>query len=398
MYKKIKKCYFPAVLLNCMFFLYITLSIELLFSASTECVFSDAKEGRLYTAAEGQTLCFSLANTANATNTEVTLKKDDKYLIFKVKNRLVTLKGEYAQSHSQVVPKITNSGAINLGKATKSHSGKYTLEIFLSNGTLQNKVTVHLNVQAPVSKPNVSQTCLSPEQSVVCCSTEGDGVEFIWSLDNNILEQTRAESTNKPTSEVSNVTISLHGQLTGNLACITQNDISREQTVIQLRSCRAPVSKPEVSQTCLSPEQSVVCCSTEGDGVEFIWSLDDNILIQTRAESTNKPTSEVSNVTISLHGQLTGNLACITQNDISSEQTVIQLRSCKGSIHPPSFTVTVAVIGSVCALLLLRALILYVRHLHKTPRPVAVEDNAEYEIVCYTVTMTPAKERRLYAK
>ncbi|XP_055358043.1 uncharacterized protein LOC114869344 isoform X2 [Betta splendens] len=153
----------------------------------------------------------------------------------------------------------------------------------------------------------------------------------------------------------------------------------------------APVSNPKVSQTCLSPEQSVVCCSTEGDGVEFIWSLDNNILIQTRAESTNKPTSEVSNVTISLHGQLTGNLACITQNDISSEQTVIQLRSCKGSIHPPSVTVTVAVIVSVCALLLLLALILYVR-------PVAVEDNAQYEIVYYTVTMTPAKERRLYAK
>ncbi|XP_055358066.1 uncharacterized protein LOC121202735 [Betta splendens] len=264
-----------------------------------------------------------------------------------------------------------------------------TLDVVFHKGFI--KVFI---VPDPVSKPEVSQTCLSPEQSVVCCSTEGDGVEFIWSLDNNILIQTRAESTNKPTSEVSNVTISLHGQLTGNLACITQNDISSEQTVIQLRSCKAPVSKPEVSQTCLSPEQSVVCCSTEGDGVEFIWRLNNNILIQTRAESTNKPTSEVSNVTISLHGQLTGNLACITQNDISSEQTVIQLRSCRGSIHSPFVTVTVAVIASVCTLLLRLALFLYVRHLHKTPRPVADEDNGENEIVYSDVRVKSATERR----
>ncbi|XP_029029340.1 uncharacterized protein LOC114869339 [Betta splendens] len=158
---------------------------------------------------------------------------------------------------------------------------------------------------------------------------------------------------------------------------------------------QAPVSKPEVSQTCLSPKQSVVCCSTEGDGVEFIWSLDDNILEQTRAESTNKSTSEVSNVTISLHGQLTGNLACITQNDISSEQTVIQLRSCKGSIHPLWLTVTAAVIASVCALLLLLALILCMRHLHKTPRTVTVdEDNYENELTYSNVRVKSAKERR----
>ncbi|XP_055358041.1 uncharacterized protein LOC114869343 isoform X1 [Betta splendens] len=152
---------------------------------------------------------------------------------------------------------------------------------------------------------------------------------------------------------------------------------------------QAPVSKPNVSQTCLSPEQSVVCCSTEGDGVEFIWSLDNNILIQTRAESTNKPTSEVSNVTISLHGQLTGNLACITQNNISSEQTVIQLRSCKGPIcHPPSVTVTAAVVASVCTLLLLLVPFLCIRHLHKTPRPVAVEGKTNtFFPFCYLILL-----------
>ncbi|GLD46651.1 uncharacterized protein AKAME5_000098700 [Lates japonicus] len=36
----------------------------------------------------------------------------------------------------------------------------------------------------------------------------------------------------------------------------------------------APVSKPDVSQTCLSPEQMAVSCSSDGDGVEFILTLD----------------------------------------------------------------------------------------------------------------------------
>lgn len=114
-----------------------------MFLGSTECMFSEPSKGQ-YFGTEGQTLCFQLPNTAN---TEITLKKDDKHLILKVKNQIVILKGEYAESCSQNQSKLSNSGTFNLGKAIKRDSGNYTLEEFRSNGALLKKVTVHLEIQ-----------------------------------------------------------------------------------------------------------------------------------------------------------------------------------------------------------------------------------------------------------
>lgn len=92
----------------------------------------------------------------------------------------------------------------------------------------------------------------------------------------------------------------------------------------------APVSKPAISQTCLSPEQKTVSCFSEGDEVEFTLSLHDNSLIQTRPKKTDK--HNVLNIAISLHGQLMGILTCIVQNNVSREQRVIRLRSCTGRV------------------------------------------------------------------
>lgn len=161
---------------------------------------------------------------------------------------------------------------------------------------------------------------------------------------------------------------------------------------------KAPVSKPNVSQTCLSPEQMKVICSSEGDEVEFILTLDGHLVTQIRDHSqtssswtTDTPSlagSEdkqhklgVSSVAISLHGQLTGNFTCKAQNNVSREETVIHLKSCKGCISHLSL-VTVAVIASVATLLLVLAVFLGVKHLNKKTKPTAInEDNAEDEIV-----------------
>lgn len=111
----------------------------------------------------------------------------------------------------------------------------------------------------------------------------------------------------------------------------------------------APVSKPAVSQMCLSPEQMIVSCSSEGDVVKLILNLDGLLLMETRGHSQslsswtsnmqplvvnktehNKP--GVSDVTISLHGQPTGNLMCQVWNNVSRDETVIHLKSCKGTV------------------------------------------------------------------
>ncbi|MED6259246.1 hypothetical protein ATANTOWER_019609 [Ataeniobius toweri] len=85
-----------------------------------------------------------------------------------------------------------------------------------------------------------------------------------------------------------------------------------------------PVSHPAMFQACLSPEQRIVNCSAEGEDTEFSFSLDNNPLIQTKAGSLKN-----KSVTISLSGQLTGNLHCKVQNKVSSKRTVINLTSCK---------------------------------------------------------------------
>ncbi|XP_047464014.1 uncharacterized protein LOC125021831 [Mugil cephalus] len=127
-----------------------------------------------------------------------------------------------------------NNGTLKLNKASREDSGDYLLETFNStSGQRLNEIRIHVEIQAPVSKLAVSQTCLSPEQMKVSCSSEGDGAEIILHLDNNSLIHSRATAKHN----VSNVTVSLHGQLTGNLTCDAQNNISREQTVIQLTSC-----------------------------------------------------------------------------------------------------------------------------------------------------------------
>ncbi|XP_038563556.1 uncharacterized protein LOC119894916 [Micropterus salmoides] len=235
-----------------MIFLYViftALTKTALGKGSIECNFSERSGAQQCFGAVGQLLIFHLPN---ATNTEVKLTKDDKYLILKiVKNQTVTLHEEYANQFER----FTN-GTIKLGKAMKRHSGDYLLEEFGSNGVSLKKVKVHLEIQAPVLKPAVSQMCLSQEEMNISCSSEGDGVEFILTLDGHSLIQSRGHSHspsnwtanmqsvagNKTELRVSNVTISLQGQLTGNLQCNVWNNVSRDETVIHLQSCKDFVS------------------------------------------------------------------------------------------------------------------------------------------------------------
>ena len=97
----------------------------------------------------------------------------------------------------------------------------------------------------------------------------------------------------------------------------------------------APVSVPAVSQTCSSPEKMTVKCSSEGDAVEFILTLNGHLLIQTRNHSLALSTAErpsVSHVSIDLQGQLTGNFMCQVWNNVSRHETSIKLTACKGTV------------------------------------------------------------------
>ncbi|KAM6983504.1 uncharacterized protein LKV04_011453 [Tautogolabrus adspersus] len=221
---------------------------------SIECHFSEATGSHQCYGAVGQLLVFHLSNTAE---TEIRLKKDKQHLILKLNNNQIEKQHEeYANQ-----PELFTKGRFEFGKATKNHSGDYTLEEHSLNGTLIRKVNVHLEIKAPVSKPAVSQMCLSPEQINISCSSEGDGVEFILTLDGNLLVQTRdnsqflnssraniqsltATKTTQDKPSLTHITTSLHGQLIGNVTCIVWNNVSREETVVHLTIC--PVHRLQV--------------------------------------------------------------------------------------------------------------------------------------------------------
>ncbi|XP_041864892.1 uncharacterized protein LOC121654718 [Melanotaenia boesemani] len=144
---------------------------------------------------------------------------------------------------------IYKNGIFLVGKTTREISGNYQMETHSDNdGILLQKINFSLKILAPVSEPIVSQTCLTAEQMTVSCSAEGDETEFTLSLDSNELIRTRSGKAEDP-----NVTISLHGQLVGNLVCNVQNNVSKQQTVFHLTSCTGASS-----HFCLLPVAAAV--------------------------------------------------------------------------------------------------------------------------------------------
>ncbi|XP_019120091.2 uncharacterized protein LOC109139802 [Larimichthys crocea] len=232
--------------MHSIYMIFTALATTTLAKGSIECNFSEPAGARCFGIA-GQPLLFHLTNTANP---DIRLTKDDKFPILKVKNHNVTQNKEYVNHFA-----FFTNGTFKLGNAMKKHSGDYLLTEHGSDGVLLRNVTVHLEIQVPVSKPAVSQMCLSPEQMNISCSAEGDRVEFILTLDSFLLMQTRGNSQSPSSStmntqspagsktgpdkaSVSTITISLNGQLTGNLMCQVWNNVGKEETVIQLKRCQ----------------------------------------------------------------------------------------------------------------------------------------------------------------
>ncbi|CAI5642992.1 unnamed protein product [Oreochromis niloticus] len=149
---------------------------------------------------------------------------------------------------------------------------------------------------------------------------------------------------------------------------------STNGSLLHTKNIYLDIQEPATSQLCLSPEQKIISCSSEGDEVEFMLSLDDNLLLQTTTKSTEK--HSISKVTVTLHGQLVGKLACIVQNNVSSGQKIIHVTSCTGTV------VTVAVVASIGTLLLVLAVFFGVKHFNKKTDPMTVnKDHSEDNII-----------------
>ncbi|XP_071317620.1 cell adhesion molecule CEACAM5-like [Trachinotus anak] len=200
-----------------------------------ECKLSEATGAQQCLGALGEPLIFYLPT---GTNKQSVLTKDT-HIILKVTNNTGVINSKYSDRSA-----FFTNGTFKLETVTKEDSGDYLLETHrLTDGVLLHKNNINLQIQAPVSEPAVSQMCLSLEQMKVSCCSEGDGVEFVLTLDSNLLIQTRAGSTDKQlTANVPKITIILHGQLTGVLTCNVRNNFSREETFVHLTNCKASIS------------------------------------------------------------------------------------------------------------------------------------------------------------
>ncbi|XP_064860650.1 SLAM family member 7-like [Oncorhynchus nerka] len=187
----------------------------------------------------GESLSLQLA--ADSSNEEIQLKKDfTRILHFKT--------GEAWKSklHQDYVNRseFFYNGTFRLDRVIEEDSGDYQLEIHNSEGILLRKVNMLLEIQAPVSEPVLSHLCLPHGETVVTCSSEGDGLQYSWTLNGQNLTRSVAYD------HYQNSVIILKSDVTETLTCMVQNKVSNSNSTIHLLACPVVSSQfPSVAVT-----------------------------------------------------------------------------------------------------------------------------------------------------
>ncbi|CAB1333189.1 unnamed protein product, partial [Coregonus sp. 'balchen'] len=119
-------------------------------------------------AALGGSLSFRL--TANTSDEKITLKKGHKRILhFKTGE---DWRSKFPQDYVNR-SEFFNNGTFRLDRVTQDNSGDYLLEIYNSEGTLLCRVNVLLEIQ----------------ETMVTCSSEGDGLQYSWTLNGQNLSR-----------------------------------------------------------------------------------------------------------------------------------------------------------------------------------------------------------------
>ncbi|XP_046899045.1 hepatocyte cell adhesion molecule-like [Hypomesus transpacificus] len=171
---------------------------------------------------------FFLHLTSDTTGKDIRLNKEKESLVFRFTNNVSkVLDPDYMNRI-----KFFTNGTFWLDSAVRTDRGLYQLEVFNPDGNLFQKVNMTLDIQVPVSEPVLSLICLSGGETQVTCSSEGEPVEYRWSLAGQSL--TKIDSSNQSHHTT---TITLQGHMTGSVTCEVQNDVSTNSNTIQLSAC-----------------------------------------------------------------------------------------------------------------------------------------------------------------
>ncbi|XP_065814682.1 uncharacterized protein [Labrus bergylta] len=116
-----------------------------------------------------------------------------------------------------------SNGTFRINDLSRNDGGEYTLEFYKDDsGTNQEKRTLQLTIQAPVSSVLLVSECLSQGEMKASCSSEGgDSPQYRWTLGGQTLTQTQLLSGN---SESQNITVKQ--DVSGELVCSVKNDVS----------------------------------------------------------------------------------------------------------------------------------------------------------------------------
>ncbi|CAB1315893.1 unnamed protein product [Coregonus sp. 'balchen'] len=177
----------------------------------------------------GEALSFHLA--VDCSIEETRLKKGDKLIL-----QYNIGKGWKSKLHSEFVNRTEffNNGTLRLDRVLENDSGDYQMEIYNSRGSLLRWFNIRLQIQAPVSVPVLSHYCLPHGETMVTCSSEGDGLQYSWTM-------------NGLTLSVAYNAVTLKSSDMAELTCIVQNNVSRSNCTIDLPAC--PGNFPFVAVT-----------------------------------------------------------------------------------------------------------------------------------------------------
>ncbi|XP_045070055.1 hepatocyte cell adhesion molecule-like [Coregonus clupeaformis] len=175
----------------------------------------------------------SLHFGSHISNEQINLKKGDKRVLnFKTGEDWRSKLPQDYMNRSEFI----NNGTFRLDRVIEDDSGDYQLEIHNSEGTMMLRVNMLLVIQAPVSEPVLSHLCLPHGETVVTCSSEGDGLQYSWTLNGQNLTRSVAYD------HYQNSVIILKSDVTGTLTCTVQNKVSSSNSTIDL-----PLACPVVS-------------------------------------------------------------------------------------------------------------------------------------------------------
>ncbi|XP_008418404.1 uncharacterized protein LOC103471287 [Poecilia reticulata] len=184
-------------------------------SAGVETCCDGRQNGTLCFGPLGGTVCVKLVDSVSESQSYQI--KHTASIILKIRKNEVLLDPISNEYHL-----IPTNGTFSIRNLKMTHSGKYVLEIFDSDGKIKEHRTFNLSLEAPVTSVQLFAECLSQGQvNVSCLSEGGNNPQYSWTLNENKPSSRELLSGNAESN-----TIVLRPNIAGRLVCSVRTNVS----------------------------------------------------------------------------------------------------------------------------------------------------------------------------